>query len=246
MSKKKEHTDKSSNPIVWIAGLILACGLAVVAGMYWNQSVTVDEVSFNGYHFVELETLQQAAQVPMGVHPDSIDFHAIIERIEQIDYVKTAHIDVEPGGDLAFEIIERQPLAMLMSGTEKIYVDDDGVQLPIILGKALDVPLVYGFSPAKKDTLSSSSFEQIRNFLVAAHQRPLGWTTISEVAFTKNEGVTALSHENGVKLLFGYNDFSGKLDNWETFYVEVIREKGIQSMRQVDLRFRNQVVTKEI
>ena len=246
MTKKKQHSDKSSNPIVWIAGLVLACGLAVVAGLYWNQSVTVHNVSFSGYHFVELEDIEQAAQVPTGIHPDSIDFRSIIQRIETIDYVKSVHIDVEPGGDLAFEITERQPIALLMKGSSKMYVDADGVALPIILEKSQDVPLVYGFNASQKDTLSSTSFSQIRDFLVEAQQKPLGWTTISEVIFTKEEGVTALSHENGVKLLFGYNDFSDKLANWETFYAEVIREKGIERMRQVDLRFKNQVVTKEI
>lgn len=69
--------------------------------------------------------------------------------------------------------------------------------------------------------------------------------TISEVAYNKEEGVVALSQENGVKLLFGSNDFRIKLENWEAFYTEVIRVKGIQTMQQVDLRFTNQVVTRE-
>ncbi|HBX65194.1 MAG TPA: hypothetical protein DEG32_03250, partial [Balneolaceae bacterium] len=73
-----------------------------------------------------------------------------------------------------------------------------------------------------------------------------GWNTISEVVFDETDGVVALSHENGVKLLFGRNDFQTKLENWKAFYTDVIRTKGIQSMRQIDLRFTNQVVTREI
>ena len=66
------------------------------------------------------------------------------------------------------------------------------------------------------------------------------------MVYDENDGVVALSHENGVKLLFGRNNFQTKLENWKAFYTEVIRVKGIQSMRQVDLRFTNQVVTREI
>ena len=246
MSTKQEHSKNSSNPIIWIAGLIVACGLAAVAGLYWNQSMTVQNVTFKGQHFVELKKLEEVAQIPTNIHPDSIDFQAILDKIEGIDYIKSALVIVEPGGDLTIEVEERKPIAMLMQASNKVYVDEDGVQLPIIMGKSQDVPLVYGFKQNVSDTLTSDAFEQIRDFLVQAQLRPLGWTTISEVVFTQPEGVTALSHENGVKLLFGYNDFSNKLDNWEVFYSEVIREKGIQNMRQVDLRFRNQVVTKEI
>jgi hypothetical protein len=66
------------------------------------------------------------------------------------------------------------------------------------------------------------------------------------VVFDEIDGVVALSHENGVKLLFGRNEFETKLENWKAFYTEVIRTKGIDAMRQVDLRFTNQVVTHEI
>ena len=51
------------------------------------------------------------------------------------------------------------------------------------------------------------------------------WTTLSEVAFNPIEGVVALSHENGVKLLFRTESFTNKLANWELFYTQVIRKR---------------------
>jgi hypothetical protein len=89
-------------------------------------------------------------------------------------------------------------------------------------------------------------FLQVRDFLMKAKINGFGWTTISEVAFDQTDGVVALSQENGVKLIFGRNDFEMKLDNWKAFYKQVVRTKGIQTMQQVDLRFSNQVVTREI
>ncbi len=106
--------------------------------------------------------------------------------------------------------------------------------------------MLYGYSAESSDTIKTESFIQVRDFLVAAKTNEFGWTTISEVVFDETDGVVALSHENGVKLLFGRNNFKHKLENWEAFYAEVIRTKGIQSMQQVDLRFSNQVVTHEI
>jgi hypothetical protein len=48
-----------------------------------------------------------------------------------------------------------------------------------------------------------------------------------------------------VKLLFGHTDFDTRLKHWQAFYGEVISTKGIEAFSQIDLRFRNQVVTKE-
>jgi len=147
---------------------------------------------------------------------------------------------------LRLTVAERQPIALLVNGANRIYVDAEGVRLPILEGKTQDVPLLYGYSAVSDDTIKTEEFTQVRDFLMRAKIDGFGWNTISEVVFDETDGVVALSHENGVKLLFGRNDFQTKLENWKAFYTDVIRTKGIQSMRQIDLRFTNQVVTREI
>ena len=239
-------TTKKGKILPWATAIMLVAGAAVLAAIYWNKNVTVDEVSFFGNVMTDTERLLEKADVQMGVHPDSLDLSVIIERIEQIDYVKKATPYVEPSGELNIQIVERSPIALLIYDGNKVYVDIEGVKLPIVDGKTFDLPLVYGFDVSNKnDTLRSDAFNQISAFLMDARANKFGWMTISEVAYNAEEGVVALSQENGVKLLFGNNDFRIKLENWEAFYTEVIRVKGIQVMQQVDLRFTNQVVTRE-
>lgn len=230
----------------WATAIMLIVGITVLAAIYWNRNVTVDEVSFLGNKMTDSEMLFEVAKVPLGIHPDSLDLSVIVDRIEAIDYVKAALPYIEPSGEMNIQITERVPIALLVDDGKKIYVDSEGIKLPIIEGISFDLPLVYGFSVSdKNDTLNSQAFKQISSFLMDAQQNKFGWLTISEVAYNKEEGVVALSQENGVKLLFGNNDFGTKLKNWEAFYTEVIRVKGIQAMQQVDLRFTNQVVTRE-
>ena len=237
---------KKGKLLPWATAIMLVVGIAVLAAFYWNKNVTVDEVSFSGNVMTNVEKLFEQADVPMGVHPDSLDLSTIIKRIEQIDYVKKASPYVEPSGELNIQIIERNPIALLVHDGKKIYVDSEGVKLPILDGKTFDLPLVYGFDTSdKNDTLKSDAFIQISTFLMDARENKFGWMTISEVAYNAEEGVVALSQENGVKLLFGNYYYRIKLENWEAFYTEVIRVKGIQAMQQVDLRFTNQVVTRE-
>ncbi|MFA5668144.1 MAG: FtsQ-type POTRA domain-containing protein [Balneolaceae bacterium] len=247
MSENTSHiksTNRSQLPI--ITAILMASGLAMLAAIYWNKNVTVEHVQFSGNYFTETEQLEAAAVVPFGISPDSIDVQAIRQRIEALPYVKIATPYIEPNGNLNISITEREPLAMLVQADNRVYVDEEGVRLPIVNGKIRNVPLVYGFNAtATKDTLNNTEFIQIRDLLVSARTNQFGWATISEVAYNGEEGVIALSQENGVKLVFGENDFDIKFENWETFYAEIVRVKGINKIQQVDLRFLNQVVTRE-
>jgi cell division septal protein FtsQ len=247
LSKAPEHTDSNKGSILpWITAVLMVLGIAVLAALYWNRNVTVNEMEITGNYYTTSEEIEAKAAVPFGIQPDSLDLQGLVDRVESLHYVQKVTPYIEPSGDLDLTIHERQPIALLIKGSDRVYVDAEGVRLPILEGKTLDLPLVYGFRAAVlRDTLQTKEFQQIRDFLVGARINKFGWATISEVAYNKEEGVVALSHENGVKLIFGNNDFETKLRNWEAFYSDVIRTKGIRHMQQVDLRFMNQVVTRE-
>lgn len=246
-SKGTEETveKNSKNPLPWIAGALLVLGLAIVGGLYWSSTMTVQKIHFEGNHFVPTADLQKV-DVPMGMSPDSMDFEQIMQRFDKIAYVKQAKISIEPSGDLMVHITERQPLAMLVDGNHKIYVDSDGVRLPLKLGNSVDVPILYGFNAKPmSDTLKSKGFKTVASFLTEVNRNPVSDATISEVAWTKNEGVVAVTNQNGVKLIFGSGGFAKRLRNWEAFYGQVIKQKGIEKMRSIDLRFEGQIVTRE-
>ncbi len=246
MTKNESHSDKKSiNPLPWIAGAVFILGLAVLGGLYWSSTMTVQQVRFEGNHFTSTKELKKV-DVPTGINPDSVNFVEIMHRFEQLSYLKQAAISVEPSGNLLVNITERQPMALLADGATKIYVDQDGVRLPRILGKTVDVPILYGFSASPmSDTLNSDAFKRTANFLMSVRNNPVSNATISEVAWTQKEGIIALTNENGVKLIFGKGDYDTRLRNWEAFYGEVVKQKGIEAMRSVDLRFEGQIVTRE-
>jgi len=245
MNKDTPPSQNGANPLPWIAGALLVLGLAVVGGFYWSSTMTVTNVRFTGNHFVTQQELQNI-EVPTGISPDSMDFAQIMNRFEKLSYVRRADISVQPNGNLLVTIQERQPVAMLADGEQKIYIDQEGIRLPIRLGKTVDVPILYGFrATPMADTLKSESFRKTAQFLTSIRNRPASDATISEVAWTHKEGIIALTNQNGVKLIFGKDDFETRLRNWEAFYGEVIKQKGIETMRSIDLRFQGQIVTRE-
>jgi len=246
MSKESIHsTSFIARPALLTAVLILV-GLGVVAGFYWQQSLRVDTLRVSGIWFNQEADILEAAQIPLGIAPDSLNLEELKNRVMRLDYVKSVHPYIEPGGTLHLSVEERLPIALLVGGSVERYTDAEGVQLPVLTGKTVDVPLVYGFSSTRlTDTLKTTDFKQIARFLEEAKEHKFAWATLSEVAFDPKEGVVALSHENGVKLLFGTDSFTNKLANWELFYTQVIRETGIARIAQIDLRFNDQIITRE-
>ena len=245
MSKESTHsTSFIARPALLTAVLVLV-GLGIIAGVYWQQSLRVDTLRVSGIWFNQEADILEAAQVPMGIAPDSLNLEELKNREMRLAYVKSVHPYIEPGGTLHLSIEERLPIALLVGGSVERYTDAEGVQLPLT-GKTVDVPLVYGFSSTRlTDTLKTTDFKQIARFLEEAKEHKFAWATLSEVAFDPKEGVVALSHENGVKLLFGTDSFTNKLANWELFYTQVIREIGIARIAQIDLRFNDQIITRE-
>lgn len=254
MAAKRPHTNGTVDHGVrndadstwgWIIAVVAVLTLSVMAAIFWNQSLLVQSVEFSGYHFVEPEQLRSRVELPENASPDSIKFMQLIQRIEQVPYVERASANVQPSGKLLINIRERTPIALLVNGNQKRYVDADGIKLPVILGKAVDVPVLYGFDARMNDTLKSTGFKKVSDFLQNTKTNSFADATISEVTYTEEEGVIALSHENGVKLLFGKESFSDRLQYWKAFYGQVIRKKGINRMRQIDFRFKDQIITKE-
>jgi len=231
----------------WFAAAIFLLGLAVLGGLYMEQNTTITDIEFKGVHFSSEDELFDSFESPIGMLADSVDFHSLTGPLKTLPYVQNVSMEMGFRGKLTLNIQERQPLGLIIDGDKSVYFDKNGIRLPDRLQKSVDVPLVYGFSAEPMaDTLKSDDFLQIRDFLTSAKQNSFGWLTISEVAWNDREGVVALSHENGVKLIFGKDDFENKFSHWEAFYAEVVSRKGINSFRTVDLRFRDQIVAEEI
>ncbi|HKJ45837.1 MAG TPA: FtsQ-type POTRA domain-containing protein [Balneolales bacterium] len=229
-----------------LIAVLLVIG-ATFLGYYATKAVIIKNITVDGQYFSNQKDIIAAARVPMNVAPDSINFLKIIKNVEKLPYVKEAYIRVVPPTTLHIHVLERKPIAMLVNGANKMYVDADGVKLPIINGKAVDAPLLYGFqATGAGDTLKSDRFHEVSNFLTDANKHDLAGMTISELGFSKKEGIVALSQDNGVKLIFGKKDFNERLSYWDAFYKQVIPRKGIDKFLSVDLRYKGQIVTHEL
>ncbi|PWN06955.1 hypothetical protein DDZ15_06690 [Rhodohalobacter mucosus] len=232
----------------WLAAVCFIAGLAVIAGFYLEQNTRIHAVDFSGNYYTDSEDLADAIEPvsPVNELADSVDYTILFDTIRPLPYVNEISVSMNFRGRLTFIINEYEPMGLIVDGSERMYVSEDGILLPVVPGKAKDVPLVYGFRTSTPgDSLSGKAWNEMESFLTEAKKSTVNWSTLSELAWNENEGVVALSHENGVKLVFGHEQFSERLAHWELFYTDVITHEGIDSFRLIDLRFRNQIVTQQ-
>jgi cell division protein FtsQ len=241
----KPRKEQPMSAAGWIAGAVLIAGLGVLAGLWFDRNTVITGVEFSGNYFTSDEELNAVIELPEGVMADSVNYPSLFESLKSLPYVTHASASMSIRGRIHFRVTEHEPIAMLVNGGNRVYAAEGGIRLPMVPGKTADVPLVYGFSATNPgDTLSSDSWKQVEEFLTTAKNSRLAWITISEVAWNEREGVVALSHENGVRLVFGHSGFDDSVANWEVFYSEVVSRKGIRSFNSIDLRFRDQIVTR--
>lgn len=249
MNKDEKHTKINKrgglSSLLGIGVAFILLGLAVYAGFYLEKNTYINSVEFNGTHFVTDSELLSAINAPIGLRADSVRFDSLFERLKSVPYVKDVSVKMSIRGKLTFLIKEHQPFAMLVQGSNRSYMSEGGITLPIVPEHILNVPLVYGIDKRQiADSTRTSPYWKTETFLLAAQNSDIGWATISEVAWTNHEGIVALTHENGVKLIFGRDDYEEKMSHWKTFYSEIISRRGIQSFEVIDLRFRDQIVTR--
>ena len=249
MGNKKKITASNKkaelSSFLGIGVAFILLGLAVYAGFYMEKNTHIHAIEFHGTHFTDNNELLSRVDHVLGVRADSVHFDSLYEGLKSVPYVKDVSVKMSFRGKLTFLINEHQPFAMLVRGSHRSYLSEGGIVLPIIPGQILNVPLVYGIDTQQiADSTRTSPFWKTEAFLIAAQNSDIGWATISEIAWTNHEGIVALTHDNGVKLIFGQDDFETKMKHWRAFYSDVVSKQGIQSFEVIDLRFRDQIVTR--
>ncbi|MEX0685196.1 MAG: FtsQ-type POTRA domain-containing protein [Balneolales bacterium] len=219
--------------------------IVMVLGWNFNRSSKVDRIEVIGNYFTETDAIIGKMAIPGDVRVDSLDFLTIMENVESMPYIRQAFINRSPSGNLRLRVEEREPLVLLIEADGRTYVDREGIPLPVQLGKSVDVPLLYAtLKEMESDTLHGPVYSTVAKFLGAARDHGTAHITISEIAWSGDEGVVALSHDNAYRLVFGTGDFKNRINSWMVFYSDMILDEGVTSVHNIDLRFEGQIVTR--
>ncbi len=225
--------------------LVLIAGAAVIAWSWYASRMTeITTVQVSQNYFTTESTIISQAAIASGTPADSLVYVDIIRQVERLPYVREAELVPIPPSTILIRVEERRPIGLIKQGNLVRYVDRDGVILPVVDGKAVEVPLLYGLSlPVGRDTLTSPAFRAMGQFLEMLDRNDMAKITISDVAWEPGTGIVAATGDYGTRLIFGTEDYETKLRSWQAFYAQVVPKAGLEPFTRIDFRYRGQIVT---
>lgn len=209
-----------------------------------NRMTVIQKVTVNDHYFTEEADIIARSGISIGAEADSIDPVVVIRNVEKLPYVRRAELVSLPPSTYLIRVEERRPIGLIKRSDMIRYVDKDGVLLPLVDGKALEVPLLYGLPISNtSDTLRSAAFKAMGAFLEALDRYDMAKITISDVAWEAENGIVAATGDYGTRLIFGLDGYDAKLRTWQAFYAQVVPKAGLDSFARIDFRYDGQVVS---
>ena len=248
------------------AAVLAAClilGLAAV-GWQWRSDVVLKSIEVVSACEVEWKLFSSAACPPLNATEDEIREMVVAEldeRLYEMDLARIAdqaqrhpwieHVDVErtPSGEMILTVAERTPVLLAMrSGRPVHYIDAQGFRMPFVAGVAYDVPLLHGldetFDPL--DAVAEPSVLELASVLDDLD--PSIHALVSEIEIRKaGEFVlhtTVLDGRGSLEVRIGKGEIEKQLTKLHAFWHQALLPEPERDIRQIDLRFNSQIVTK--
>ncbi len=228
--------------------LVMVMGLIIFAN-FWKSSLKVVHVTLEGNRVVEANELFQLANVKHGSLIYDIDLKAVQRNLLSHYYIKDAIVERNLPSTIQLTVVERMPIA-LINRPDPVYVDEDGVLLPHSISKALfDLPVLSGLKlGASVDYGSvvqdSDAHEALKILTAAKLVNSELYHLISEIQLRDGHDIVLYTAEGGVPIIVGEGNIADKLVRLDTFWNTVIRQRGLQTLQYVDLRFDDQIVAR--
>ncbi len=241
----RESRPKTVGELILI-GLVV--GLVFGANA-WKSSLKIKQIKIEGNRIVGTNEIVQLTQIPPAAFLYQADLTAIQRNVMSHHYIKDAVVERNLPNSIHIQVIERIPIALL-NGSETKYIDEDGVVLPrSISHKLFDLPMISGLTSSEHLTLgltiTEPDIQETLQLLSALKtlNRPL-YHNISEVQLRNGGDIILYAAEGGVPIIFGHGDVPSKLVRLETFWNDIVRTRGSQSLQYVDLRYQDQIVAR--
>lgn len=243
--------------LFFAAWIVVLAGITtlVIAANGKTQSRTCKgiEISINGNGakiFVEkadvLRTIEKASKGPVvNKQFGSINLGLLEKSLETNPWIRDAELYFDTKDVLHVSVTERQPMARVftISGSS-FYMDSAGHQLPLLETYSAKLPVVTGFTAAKKfsrrDSLVLGGLKEVVNVI----SEDKFWNAqVGQIDITP-EGKFELVPVVGshiIKLGYGEN-VAQKLANLLVFYKQVLPRAGFTKYKALDVQFEGQVV----
>jgi cell division protein FtsQ len=230
--------------------VLIAIAICLVFGANaWKSSLRINQIKIDGNRIVGANEILQLTQVQMNALLYKVDLTAIQRNVMSHHYIKDAVVERNLPNSIHIQVVERVPIA-IVNRPETMYLDENGMVLPRSISHRLfDLPMISGISASEPLALGSiiKQSDVIEALQLLATMKTMNrpmYHNISEVQVRNGGDIVVYSTECGVPIIFGRDEMPSKLVRLETFWNNVVRTRGTQSLQYIDLRYQDQIVVR--
>ncbi|MBR9975736.1 MAG: cell division protein FtsQ/DivIB [Bacteroidetes bacterium] len=230
--------------------------IAVIAAE-WRESVVGVELDVRGLSIVSAEHIREAAGISDTSALSSLDLMKIRGKILENPFIRDVELMRDPPRTLQVVVTERTPLAMLINVHSRDWLlDEDGYVLPASRASAdafttHDLPVITGANDGlgalepgvrvldRRVQKGLKALEEIHTLDAKLLH------LFSELSLGHERDLVLYTMEGGVPVILGSAArLSGKMRAFRSFWQNVAMKHDPASLEYIDLRWKEQVVTR--
>ena len=239
----------------WALRSILVVLLIFAAGgfgWWWKDQVLVRQVNFKGLQHTDEAVLLKMIHVDSTFLFFNLDPVMIADRVRRHPWVENADVQRFPNATLSVEVLEREPVMLLMDqdGYPDRYLDADGFQMPFLKQAVYDVPLITGLAEPMH-TMHPVKHRALLKLLGELERIPPQVDALISAFEIEKTGEISLyttpkPNRGSIHVILGRDQFVEKLSKLHAFWHEAVLQKEDVEFASIDLRFDSQIITKEV
>jgi len=245
-------------------GLIVVCiACSFIAGKHVRKGlrcerleVVISDSLENGFvSEADVKTFLDKSRVHyMGLPLDSLDLVNMEKVIDSRSAVLKSHAFVTKDGTLHIKVTQRKPVVRFQKKDGGFYADAEGYIFPLQNSYSSHVQIIDGHIPLAAnsgykggitDPKEKEWFDKVMNLINYMEDSRTWKDKIVQIHVAENGDMTLIPREGKERFIFGPpTDIEEKFEKLGMYYKAVIPEKGQDTYRSVDLRYRGQLICK--
>jgi cell division protein FtsQ len=222
--------------------LILVMGLyAFASHRFKAREVTKIEVKFLGKADPLISEINvnklliQKQDTAQKLYLEKLDLNESELRLVNNAMIRNSEVSVTLDGELEVVVEQREPIARIVGDTHQ-YLDRDNKLMPLSVEHSVRVPLIYGYTDQAQD--------QVYELMMFLHSDTVLEQSFSVVNIGPDGSFVLTPRAFSFRVLLGnLENLKTKMEKYKAFMSKMSKDKRLDELKTVDLRYKRQVIT---
>lgn len=254
----KKYIDKHKmlKRFLWLAfsaGVLVLLTLAIKEKLQTGIKEFLVEIEYteSTKRLINAEYVQDEVRKELGFDVErskikDLDIRKLEEVLNNNQFIDSIELYINGRNELVAEVIQKNPIARIISKNETFYLDEKGDYLPLSPVAAVRVPVITGnleqFDPGYK-LEELHQYKDIFELITSIRKDEFADALIEQIHVESNGEFLLIPKLGKEKIILGdVTNLGDKIFNLKQFYKEGLTREGWGKFAYLDLRYEDQVV----